>query len=229
MYLCCMTNNRLSFVEENYLKAIYHLMPEDDGNVSTNAIADSMNTRAASVTDMLKKLSAKKLIDYRKYYGVSMTETGQRAALEIIRKHRLWETFLVEKLNFAWDQVHDVAEQLEHIQSPLLIQRIDALLGYPTHDPHGDPIPSEQGEISEQSQILLSELSPGAAATIVAVNDSSPDFLRYLDRIGIAIGSQVKILEKLPFDGSVELAVNEEKNGKFISKEASDNLWVTKV
>lgn len=224
-----MTKILLSFVEENYLKAIYHLMQESEGSVSTNAIADSMQTRAASVTDMLKKLSAKKLIDYRKYYGVSMTDSGQRAALEIIRKHRLWETFLVEKLNFAWDQVHEVAEQLEHIQSPLLIQRIDALLGYPTHDPHGDPIPSEQGKIAEQPQILLSELKSGTPANIVAVNDSSPDFLRYLDRIGISIGSQVQILEKLPFDGSIELSVDKDNSGKFISKEVSDNLWVTKV
>ncbi len=220
---------RLSFVEENYLKAIYHLMTESDGAVTTNAIAESMNTRAASVTDMLKKLSAKKLIDYKKYYGVSMTQHGEKAALEVIRKHRLWETFLVEKLNFAWDQVHEVAEQLEHIHSPLLIQRIDALLGYPTHDPHGDPIPSEQGEITEQSHILLSELKSGSSAHIVAVNDSSPDFLRYLDRIGISIGSSVRILEKVSFDASLELEIGPERKSVFVSKEVSDNLWVTKA
>lgn len=224
-----MENIRLSFVEENYLKTIYHLMAEGDGPVTTNAIAENMNTRAASVTDMLKKLSAKNLIDYKKYYGVSMTESGERAALEVIRKHRLWETFLVEKLNFAWDQVHDVAEQLEHIRSPLLIQRIDALLGYPTHDPHGDPIPSEQGEISEQSHILLSELKAGSAAHVVAVNDSSPDFLRYLDRIGIAIGSQVRIRDKVAFDGSLEIVIGQDEQHVFVSKEVSDNLWVTKA
>ena len=223
-----MKKSPLSFVEENYLKAIYHLMTEGDGPVTTNAIAESVQTRAASVTDMLKKLSAKNLIDYKKYYGVSMTESGEKAALDVIRKHRLWETFLVEKLNFAWDQVHEVAEQLEHIHSPLLIQRIDALLGYPTHDPHGDPIPSEQGEISEQSHILLSELKAGSSATVVAVNDSSPEFLRYLDRIGITIGAHVRIIEKVAFDGSSELRIEEDKS-VFISKEVSDNLWITRA
>lgn len=222
-----MSRIHLSFVEENYLKAIYHLMTDGSGAVTTNAIAESVNTRAASVTDMLKKLSVKKLIDYKKYYGVSMTESGEKAALEVIRKHRLWETFLVEKLNFSWDQVHEVAEQLEHIQSPLLIQRIDALLGYPTHDPHGDPIPSEQGEISEQAHTLLSAYSSATPGTVVAVNDSSPEFLRYLDRIGISIGSTVRIIEKVAFDGSLELEVEPTNKRIFISKEVSDNLWVT--
>ncbi len=224
-----MSKTQLSFVEENYLKAIYHLTTESKDPVSTNAIAESVQTRAASVTDMLKKLAAKKLIAYKKYYGVSMTGPGEKAALEVIRKHRLWETFLVEKLNFTWDQVHEVAEQLEHIHSPLLIQRIDALLGYPTHDPHGDPIPSEQGEITEQSHILLSELKSGSEGKVVAVNDSSPDFLRYLDRLGIAIGTRVTIIEKVSFDGSIELKVENEVKPLFISKEVSDNLWITKV
>jgi DtxR family transcriptional regulator, Mn-dependent transcriptional regulator len=221
-----MSRIQLSFVEENYLKAIYHLMTDGSGAVTTNAIADSVNTRAASVTDMLKKLSAKKLIDYKKYYGVSMTDSGEKAALEVIRKHRLWETFLVEKLNFSWDQVHEVAEQLEHIQSTLLIQRIDALLGYPTHDPHGDPIPSEQGEISEQSHTLLSTYTAGTPGKVVAVNDSSPEFLRYLDRIGISIGSTVRIIEKIAFDGSLELEVEPNNKRIFVSKEVSDNLWI---
>ncbi|MGB5928452.1 MAG: metal-dependent transcriptional regulator, partial [Cyclobacteriaceae bacterium] len=150
-----------SLAEENYLKAIYHLSTEDEGNVSTNAISETLNTKPASVSDMLRKLSGKELVSYRKYQGVSLTPSGRKVALQVIRKHRLWEVFLVDKLNFNWDEVHDVAEQLEHIQSPLLIHQLDEFLGHPAYDPHGDPIPDENGGFPEKEQSPLSELTVG--------------------------------------------------------------------
>ena len=137
----------LSLAEENYLKAIYHLSEDGTKDVLTNALADSLSTKAASVTDMIKKLSAKSLISYKKYYGVNVTAKGKSQALQVIRKHRLWETFLVQKLDFTWDEVHEIAEQLEHIQSPRLIEKLDEFLDYPTVDPHGDPIPNGKGKI----------------------------------------------------------------------------------
>jgi DtxR family Mn-dependent transcriptional regulator len=143
----------LSFTEENYLKAIYHLSESGSKAVLTNEIAELINTKAASVTDMIKKLSVKTLITYEKYYGVKLTPHGKTEALLIIRKHRLWETFLVQKLSFTWDEVHEIAEQLEHIQSPLLIEKLDAFLGFPKMDPHGEPIPDNKGRIKIQPQI----------------------------------------------------------------------------
>src|SRR3984885_5178673 len=134
-----------TFTEENYLKAIYHLSHES-GSVSTNQIAAALNTKAASVTDMLKKLADKALINYEKYQGVTLTSAGQKIALHIIRKHRLWEYFLVEKLNFKWDEVHEMAEEMEHISSVELIDRLDKFMDYPKHDPHGDPIPDSDGK-----------------------------------------------------------------------------------
>ena len=147
----------ISLAEENYLKAIFKLSEDGSKSVLTNELAAAMHTRAASVTDMLKRLAAKNLIKYEKYYGVEITKAGKAEALKIIRKHRLWETFLVEKLKFSWDEVHDVAEQLEHIQSPLMIEKLDEFLGYPKQDPHGEPIPDISGKMLEVSQVPLSE------------------------------------------------------------------------
>lgn len=213
----------LSFTEENYLKAIYHLSLQGEKAVSTNAIADTMQTRAASVTDMLKKLSAKEVITYEKYYGVNITRKGREAALLVIRKHRLWETFLVNKLGFNWDEVHDVAEQLEHIHSPLLIKKLDEFLGYPRFDPHGDPIPDEKGKINAIKQVPLAEALENKKYEISGVKDDGSAFLRYLDKIGIYIGASIKIIERIEFDGSLEIQIDE-RGKAFVSKEAAQNI-----
>ncbi len=216
----------LSFAEENYLKTIYHLSRETEGAVSTNAIADSLNTKAASVTDMIKKLSKKGVLSYQKYKGVQVSDTGKISALQVIRKHRLWETFLVDKLKFNWDQVHVVAEQLEHINSDLLIQRLDEFLAYPKYDPHGDPIPDENGEFKSKPRVALDQCVDGQTGIIVAVKDSNSAFLKYLDKIGLYLGAKIKILEKVEFDGSIEIQIDNKKN-TFISKEVSENIWIT--
>lgn len=216
----------LSYTEENYLKAIYHLSDAGAKAVLTNELADALNTKPASVTDMVKKLSLKKLIGYEKYYGVTLTKQGKADALAIIRKHRLWETFLVQKLNFNWDQVHEVAEQLEHIQSSLLIEKLDEFLDHPTADPHGHPIPDKHGKIHVAQQVPLGDITQKKAATVIAVKRGSPSFLQYLSKIGLYIGAQVSVLEKTEFDGSVEILIDKKKKA-FISKEASLNILVT--
>lgn len=216
----------LSFTEENYLKSIYHLSGGGTKAVLTNELAESMNTKAASVTDMVKKLSTKNLISYEKYYGVKITKAGKMEALMIIRKHRLWETFLVQKLQFNWDEVHEVAEQLEHIQSPLLIEKLDEFLGYPLTDPHGHPIPDKTGKIAEVKQIPLSTGSLKKKMVVRAVRHSSPSFLQYLSKIGIYIGAVLTITEKVEFDGSLEITIDGKKK-VFISRDAAENLLVT--
>jgi DtxR family Mn-dependent transcriptional regulator len=216
----------LSLVEENYLKAIYHLSDAGKNPVTTNSLADNMNNKAASVTDMMKKLSSKGVISYEKYHGFNISDDGKLEALKVIRKHRLWETFLVEKLNFNWDEVHDVAEQLEHIQSSLLIEKLDAFLGHPNVDPHGHPIPDKHGKIHEVKQVPLAEFVVGKKGVVRAVGDASPTFLQYLSKIGVHIGASIKILEKIEFDSSLEVLIDNSKN-VFISREASENLLVT--
>ena len=216
----------LSFTEENYIKAIYHLSEGGATEVLTNAIAESMSTKAASATDMIKKLSVKKLISYEKYYGVKLTPAGKTEALLIIRKHRLWETFLVQQLGFTWDEVHEVAEQLEHIQSPLLIQKLDEFLGYPKLDPHGEPIPDNKGRIKIQPQASLDQLSTGYNGLIVAVKDSDPGLLKYLDKIGATPGQKIRLLGKEEYDGSIEVEIN--KHARItISKEVSKKILVS--
>lgn len=215
----------LTSTEENYLKAIYHLSEGGKKSVSTNDIAAKMKTKAASVSDMLRKLGEKEVIEYRKYYGLQITETGKKFALQTIRKHRLWEVFLVEKLNFAWDEVHEVAEQLEHIHSPLLIQRLDSYLNYPKFDPHGDPIPDEFGDVRSRPRVQLNEMEVDQTGQIVAVKDSSAAFLRYLDKVGAYIGARIKVLDKVEFDGSLEILVDQKKT-LFMSKDVSCNILV---
>ncbi len=216
----------LSFAEENYLKAIYHLSEQSGQSVSTNAIAEELNTKAASVTDMIKRLSSKGVLSYQKYRGVQVSDEGKIAALQVIRKHRLWETFLVAKLKFNWDEVHVVAEQLEHIKSPLLIRRLDEFLGYPKFDPHGDPIPDENGEFKEKPQVALFNLNIDDTGIVVSVQDDSPAFLQYLDKIGIYIGAKIKVFDKVDFDGSMEIQIDNRKT-VFISKQVSENIWLT--
>lgn len=214
----------LSLTEENYLKAIYHLSEGGSKAVLTNELAEAMNTKAASVTDMIKKLSAKSVITYEKYYGVNVTAKGKNDALMVIRKHRLWETFLVEKLGFSWDEVHEVAEQLEHINSNRLIERLDEFLGYPKVDPHGDPIPDNKGKLKVQPQIAIDKLSIGDQGKIAAVKDSDSNLLKYLDKIGAKPGTKIKILGKEDYDESMEVLIDDHR--VFISKEVSQNILV---
>lgn len=213
-----------TFSEENYLKAIYHLGFLSEKGVSTNAIAKKLDTKASSVTDMIKKLAEKKVLVYQKYQGVTLTEEGRKTAALIIRKHRLWEVFLVEKLNFNWDEVHDVAEQLEHIKSPKLIDEIDALLGFPTVDPHGDPIPNKEGEVIARKKVKLSTLKENEETVLLSVKDSSDTFLKYLDKKKIAIGNSIKIIQIEPFDNSVLVLINGSE--LLITSEVAENLLV---
>ena len=210
--------------EENYIKAVYHLGELSDKPVPTNAIAEQMETKPSSVTDMVKRLSDKGLVDYVKYQGVSLTDSGIKTALTIIRKHRLWETFLVERLGFNWDEVHEVAEQLEHIKSEKLIDSLDEHLGFPKHDPHGDPIPGKNGEFQEHKKALLSELPVGAEGICVGVKDSSVAFLQYLDKLGVAIGEPLHIVGKEVFDGSLHLKIGGKEHT--VSHQIATNIYL---
>ena len=213
-----------TLTEENYLKANYHISQSTQSEVSTNAIAQKIDAKASSVTDMLKKLADKNLITYIKYRGVHLTEKGRLAAVEIVRKHRLWEVFLVDKLNFAWDEVHDVAEQLEHIKSQKLINELEALLDFPTHDPHGDPIPDKNGQIHRTNKILLSQAEVGKSYTCVGVLDSSSDFLKYLDKHKIGIGTALQLEDKEDFDQSMNIIINDD--AIVMSKAITNNIYV---
>lgn len=215
----------LSLTEENYLKAIYHLSEDGTKSVLTNELAEAMSTKAASVTDMIKKLSLKTLITYEKYYGVNVTSYGKTEALLVIRKHRLWETFLVQKLGFAWDEVHEVAEQLEHIHSKRLIDKLDEFLNFPKVDPHGDPIPDVKGKIKAPPQVALDQLKAGYQGTIIAVKDSDSNLLKYLDKIGAKPGKKIKVTGKEEYDESMEIEIEDKK--VFLSKEVSKNILVT--
>ena len=212
--------------EENYLKAIYHLEIDADKGISTNSIAKKLETKASSVTDMVKKLSEKEVVVYKKYQGVKLTNYGKKTAANIVRKHRLWEVFLVEKLNFSWDEVHDVAEQLEHIKSPKLINQLDSFLGFPSNDPHGDPIPDKEGNLKIIEKSLLSTFYKNESGVCVGVDDSSSVFLRYLDKKGITLGKQITVLEKEDFDDSLSIEMD---NKKFsISNKIANNLYMKK-
>lgn len=198
--------------EENYLKAIYSLEERHSGAISTNDLAEVMETKASSVTDMVKRLSEKQLISYKKYQGCSLTDLGRKTALKTIRKHRLWEVFLVEKLNFGWDEVHDIAEQLEHIRSIELTDKLEAFLDFPKFDPHGDPIPTKEGEIQHRTNTCkLSELIKDKKAVVIGVDDGSPSLLKYLMRQNIKIGSEVVLNEKFEFDGSATVVIDGEE------------------
>jgi DtxR family Mn-dependent transcriptional regulator len=210
--------------EENYLKAIYHLGKQGSQAVSTNAIAEQMDTKASSVTDMVKKLAEKNFVNYVKYQGVSLTKAGRLTAASVVRKHRLWEVFLVEKLKFSWDEVHDVAEQLEHIKSEKLIDRLNEFLGSPKKDPHGDPIPDKEGKITKTEKILLSQVSANTSCVCVGVKNSSKEFLRYLDKINMALGSEIKVISKEPFDQSVTVRLD--NMDITISAMTANNLYV---
>ncbi len=217
-------NFEMTLSEEDYIKTIYHLSETDKTSVSTNAIAEQMHTKPSSVTDMIKKLSDKSLVNYKKYKGVSLTDDGRKVALAIIRKHRLWEVFLVNTLKFSWDEVHEVAEQLEHIKSEALIDKLDSYLGYPKVDPHGDPIPTKEGTFKKSVKKLISELPVSSRGVCVGVNDSSAAFLKFLDKNKIALGDTFTILDREEFDGSVTL---NSSSGKIrISEQIAANLYL---
>ena len=213
--------------EENYIKVIYHLSLIAKSEISTNAIAEKMATKASSVTDMLKKLAEKELVSYQKYQGVSLTENGLLTAKNIVRRHRLWEVFLVDKLNFAWDEVHEIAEELEHINSEKLIDKLDEFLKFPSKDPHGDPIPDKNGNIIKVEKHLLSDLKINETAVCIGVKDSSSEFLQYLDKQKIALGSKITILEKEAFDDSMVIEIKKVK--VLISSKIANNLFIKKI
>ena len=217
-----------SLSEENYLKAVYKLSDENQSQVYTTDIARKMGTSSASVTDMIQKLGKKKFIVYKKYQGVKLTEQGRKTALSIIRKHRLWEMFLAEKLKFGWDEVHAVAEQLEHISSEKLIERLDKFLGYPTADPHGDLIPDSKGKLPPRKSVLLSSLVKGDSATIAGVIDKSPAFLRHLEKLGFSVGTLLRVEQVEEYDRSISLSVGNKKSFVHISSEVAKHLLVIK-
>lgn len=213
-----------TLAEENYLKAIYKLAASNE-SVSTNQIAASLETKASSVTDMLRKLSDKTLINYTRYQGVSLTEAGEKVAINIIRKHRLWEYFLVEKLNFKWDEVHDMAEEMEHISSNALIDRLDEFMGFPRRDPHGDPIPDSNGYFKPTDLKPISALAVSAGGIISGVRDHSPVFLQYLERQGLIIGKTIMVTEIIGYDSTVVLQMDNKVLQ--ISREVANNLLIS--
>ena len=213
-----------SFTEENYIKSIYHLSNAETSVVSTNNISEFINTKASSVTDMLKKLSEKELINYKPYQGVTLTPKGRSAALRIIRRHRLWEVFLVEKLQFKWDEVHELAEELEHIKSELLTERLSEFLGNPKVDPHGDIIPDKEGNFEIQKLVRISKMLCGETGVISGVSEHSSKFLQYLEKTGLVLGKKILITEIIEFDGSVTLSL--ENKDVTISREAAKNILV---
>ena len=210
--------------EENYIKVIYHLSLVATVGVNTNAIAAMMNTKASSVTEMLKKLSDKELLNYQKYQGVNLTEKGLLSAKMIVRKHRLWEVFLVEKLNFSWDEVHEIAEELEHIKSEKLINKLDEFLDFPAFDPHGDPIPDENGSIKKIEKLLLSDAIINIDYQCIGVKDTSVAFLQYLDKQQISLGSKIKIISKEDFDDSKTIELNNKI--LVISNKIAENIFI---
>lgn len=201
-----------SLTEENYLKAIYKLSEQDEKGITTNAISELVKTKAATVTDMLRKLANKQLIKHEKYYGVSLTDKGRKAALIVIRKHRLWELFLVNILKFKWDEVHIIAEQLEHIHSDELTERLDKYLGYPKIDPHGDPIPDNNGKIREEKTIPISSMKEKSKGVISGVSEHSPPFLQYLEKNDLGLGNNIEVVEINAFDNSVNIKINNRKS-----------------
>ncbi len=218
----------LTLSEENYLKSIYNLSTESNQPTSTNAIADKLNTKAASVTDMVQKLAKKGLVSYYKYKGVRLTHTGEKEALKVVRKHRLWEVFLVKKLDFNWDEVHEIAEQLEHIKSPKLIDRLDDFLDYPKFDPHGDPIPNIHGEMPANPTVTLSMLKKGDCSKVICAKDSSSDLLLFLDKVNISLGAQIEIVDYLEFDGSYSVKVDN-SSPITLSSKVAENIYIDQI
>jgi DtxR family Mn-dependent transcriptional regulator len=217
-----------SHTEENYLKAIFKLQQGREGGVGTNEISELMQTRPASVTDMLRKLAQKELLFYERYKGVELTEKGKLAAIMVVRKHRLWECFLVNSLQYKWDEVHVIAEQLEHVQAEDLIDRLDDFLGNPTHDPHGDPIPTRAGSFRPDKMISLSEAAVHQQVVLSGVTEHSTQFLQYLGRLGLGLGTVITVEDRNEYDQSMWVKINNE-NPITISREISRSLLVSNI
>jgi len=215
----------ISQAEENYLKAIFKLSEKKEGSVSTNAIAMEMKTAPASVTDMVKRLAKNGFINYEPYRGVTLSKTGDKVSRNLIRKHRIWEAFLFNTLNFTWDEGHDLAEQLEHIQSDELINRLEHLLDYPKFDPHGDPIPDKDGNFAQREQKPLSEIGIGQSGVIVGVREHSKTFLLYLEQFGLVLGTEVQLLEVHDFDSSLTIKINKTQE-QIITQKVGNNLFI---
>jgi len=218
-------SSNLSVAEENYIKAVFHLQ-RPGSIVSTNELAAELNTKAASVTDMLKKLKQKKLLNYEPYKGFTLTADGRKVALGVVRRHRLWEYFLVEKLQFGWDEVHEVAEELEHVTSKKLIDKLDAYLDFPRFDPHGDPIPDANGRLILQNHICLNELAVNTVAQVSSVKDQSSELLELLKHKNISIGSKIEVKRKFDFDNSLEVKVKNFAAPVNVSKQLAEVLYV---
>ncbi|MFM1781167.1 MAG: hypothetical protein RJB49_1463 [Bacteroidota bacterium] len=215
----------ISFTEENYLKVIHRLSEATSEDISTNAVAELMQTKAASVTDMLRKLAEKGWVNYQKYQGVRLSPAGEKIALSIVRKHRLWEVFLVDKMGFNWDEVHEIAEQLEHIESDELVQKLDAYLGFPKTDPHGDPIPNKEGILPELAYLHLSDIKAGKNCILMGVAQDSAVFLQLLTKLNLSLGAKLAIMEINEFDRSFFVSINDAEP-IFISHEVAKNILV---
>ncbi|MEM9389173.1 MAG: metal-dependent transcriptional regulator [Bacteroidota bacterium] len=212
--------------EENYLKAIYSLnMDRNSGELGTNELASHLGISPATVSSMLKKLKEKEFIHYEKYGTISLFEKGEKEACAVIRKHRLWETFLVEKMEFTWDEIHEVAEQLEHIKSKKLVDQLDKLLGYPEYDPHGDPIPNANGVINGMHKTTLSQESTGKSLKVVGVKNDSPAFLKHITQLGLIINSKVMIKALHEFDGSLDVEID--GKSQMVSQKVAENVYVS--
>ena len=214
----------LSYTEENYIKAIFKISEDHSGEAGTNELATDLSVKPASVTEMLKKLKEKKLVNYEKYGKIQLTKTGKTLAIEVVRKHRLWETFLYEKLGFNWDEVHEIAEEMEHIRSKKLIEKLDQFLDFPKYDPHGDPIPNEDGIFKKQSQKSLTEAAVGEKCKMVAVKDNSGTFLRYVADLGLGLEDEIKILSRHEFDGLTTIEIKDKTIA--VSQKFTDNIFV---
>lgn len=217
----------LSYTEENYLKALLHLTLEvqHKNEAGTNQLASYLGVKPATATDMLRKLKEKKLISYEKYGKISLSEEGRKKAVEVVRKHRLWETFLYEKLEFSWDEVHEVAEQLEHIQSPKLVEKLDKFLGHPEYDPHGDAIPDAKGYLKPSFKKTLAEADAGTNCRMVAVKDNSASFLQYVSQLNLAIDAKIQVVSLQPYDGSMEIIINNETRTT-VSQKFAENILI---
>ena len=213
-----------TFAEENYLKAILNISFNTKKKVSTNEISKELKTSPASVTDMLKKLLEKKLVKYEKYKGVELSNSGKQYAINILRKHRLWETFLVEHLGFSWSEVHEIAEELEHIKSTKLIDKLDAFLGYPKFDPHGEPIPNKEGVIPNVKSTSLDQMEVGFAGHVLGVTIDDKLFLDYLTKLNIKIGTKIEIIQKIDFDKSLIVRIENIQN--HISFDVAKNILI---
>lgn len=193
---------------EDYLRSIYRVQ-ERDGRASTTALARELEISSAAVTEMVRRLAEMGLLDYERYQGAVLTPLGLEHAVQVSRRHRLWEVFLINSLGFGWDEVHTIADALEHVASDELVDRLDEYLGYPTHDPHGDPIPTREGVIPRRTLVAISEMMPGERGTVARVSDEFPELLRYASSLGLSIKSQICVLERIEFDGSVRVATND--------------------